>query len=158
MKTRRQCQSGSLLTHLSKARKEMELVSLLCFSENKCLTVLKGWLSFARLTSTGGLGYTANRNWVLWWGMVFSPSWLWGEISLILVEMENWGHLHDYHTVFPLYVICFIRNAILVSPAWFQHFVKVLHLESLGMLAPLYSVSKCFKTTSKARKKETNIC
>lgn len=136
MKTSRQCQSGFLLIHLSTARREIELAPSVWFSENKCLTVLKVWLPFAQLTSPRGQGNTANWNCTLQQGVGFSPSWLWGETSLILVESEreNWGHLHGYHTVFPLYILCVTRNVILVFPAWFQHSAVVLHLQSLGLL------------------------
>lgn len=125
LKTGKQCRSGFLLIHLYPAKKVMKLVSWMWFSKKKYLTALKVWLSLAQLTSLRGQGHTASWNLTLQQKMAFSPSWLWGEISLISVEIEreNWGHLHGYYTLFPLYVLCFSRNVVLVFPAWFQCFV-----------------------------------
>jgi hypothetical protein len=161
LKTRRQCRNGFLLIHLSVASKEMELVSWMWFSEKKYLTVLKVWLSFAQLTSPRGQGYTANWNRTLQQGMVFSLSWLWGEIPLILVEIEreNWGHLHGYHTVFLLYMLCFTRNVILVFSWLISTFCYGILPTITGNVITTLFWPKCFKTTTrKARCKETNIC
>lgn len=135
MKTGRQCRSGFSLIHLSTARKEMELVSPVWFSEKKHLTVLRVWLSFAQLTSPRGQGYTANWKRTLQQGW-FSPfPGSGGEISLILGEIERKIGV-TYMVIitdFPLYILCFTWKTIFVFPAWFQHFV-VVHLQSPGML------------------------